>query len=183
MFSIGEELELFQKKSINTYEIPLNDLYDPLSVVESKINNIDKVSKKSAMTIELLNEELVEKKTEINSLKKELNHKEDEELKFAKKVSLVLDQIDGINRYAQNAQNEALINNLNNLIKIIKKELIEVEFEEIPAVGEIFNPKLHECIEAVADKTKSRYEIIDVIKRGYKYKGQVIRTASVIAVK
>lgn len=68
-------------------------------------------------------------------------------------------------------------------MKIARKELREINLEEIPTIGEIFNSELHECVEAVDDDTKDKYEIIDVIRKGYKLNGKVIRTASVIAVK
>lgn len=183
MISVQDELKSFKKKSINTYELPLNDLYDPLLVVENKINNIDKTNKKNVISMELLKEELEEKNNQISFLKRELIAKENREEKFAKKVLIILDQMDSVYRFAIQSQNEALINNINSLMKIIRKELRELEFEEIPTIGEIFNSELHECIEAVDDNTKNKYEIIDVIKKGYKLNGKVIRIASVIAIK
>ncbi|TCT15998.1 molecular chaperone GrpE [Natranaerovirga pectinivora] len=183
MISLQEELKKFKKKSININEQPLNDLYEPLMQVENKISNIDKISKKNTITMELLREELEGKNSKINSLKRELANEENKGQKFAKKVLIILDQIDSIYRFAIQSQNEALINNLNSVMKIIRKELRELSFEEIPTVGEIFNSELHECIEAVDDNEKNKYEIIDVIKKGYTLNGKVIRTAAVIAVK
>ena len=183
MISIQDELKSFKKKSINTYELPLNDLYDPLLVVETKLNSIDKANKRNIMSMELFKEELEEKNQQISYLKRELKDKENKEERTAKKVLIILDQIDSVYRFAIQCQNEVLINNVNSQMKIIRKELREVEFEEIPTIGEIFNSELHECVEAVDDNTKNKYEIIEVIKKGYKLNGKVIRIASVIAVK
>lgn len=183
MISIEDELKSFKNKSVNTYEVPLNDLYEPLSAVESKMNNLDKINKKNVISLNLLTEELEEKNKQINCLKRELIDKQNKEEKFAKKVIIILDQIDNIYRFAVQSQNEALINNINGLMKIIRKELREVNFEEIPTIGEIFNSELHECIESVDDTKKNKYEIVDVIKKGYKVDGKVIRIASVIAIK
>ncbi|OBR94144.1 MULTISPECIES: nucleotide exchange factor GrpE [Clostridium] len=179
MFSIENELKSFKKKSINTYEVPLNDLYD----VETKINSIDKTNKRNIMSMELLKEELEEKNDQIASLKRELTNGNKREEVFVKKVLAILDQVDNVCIFAEKSQNEALISNTNSVMRIIRKELRELEIEEIPTIGEIFNPELHECVEAVHDNTKNKYEIIDVIRKGYKMNGKVIRIASVIAVR
>lgn len=183
MISIKEELKLFKKKTIDTYELPFNDLYDPLLSVENKISNISKASMKNAISMELLNNELEDKNQQIITLKREFINKENKLEKFAKKVSIILDNIDSIYTFAIQSENEALTNNINSIMKIIRNELREVGFEEIPTIGEIFNSELHECIEAVDDNTKHKYEIIDVIKKGYKLNGKVIRIASVNATK
>lgn len=187
MLSLQDEMKLFKKKSISTYELPLNDLHSPLFAVETRMNSIDKTNKKNGISMELstelLKEELEDKKKAISALNRKITDKENMQEKFSKKVLIILDQIDSVYRFAIQSQNEALINNINSLMKIIRKELREIEFEEIPTIGEIFNSELHECVEAIDDKTKDKYEIIDVIKKGYKINGKVIRIASVIAVK
>lgn len=116
MIYVQDELKSFKKKSISTYKLPLNDLYDPLLVVENKINSIDKANKKNVISMELLNEELKEKNKQISSLKRELINKENKEEKFAKKILIILDQIDSVYRFAVQSQNEALINNINSLM-------------------------------------------------------------------
>ena len=113
----------------------------------------------------------------------EKNKNSEREDKLVKKVIKVLDQIDYIDNFAKSTEDEALINNMNTVKKIIRKELREVGIEEIPTVGEIYNQDLHQCIDAVEDDTKTKYEIVDVVKRGYLMNGKVKRTASVIAVK
>lgn len=179
MFSVENELKSFKKKSINTYKAPLNDLYD----VEAKMNSIDKASKRNIMSMELLKEELEEKNEQIASLKRELTNRDKKEEMFVKKVLAILDQVNNIYGFAKKSQNEALISNTNSVMKIIRKELRELGIEEIPTIGEIFNPELHECVEAIDDNTKNKYEITDVVRKGYKMNGKVIRIASVIAVK
>lgn len=62
MFLIKEELKSFKTKSINTYNEPLNDINHILDNVQKKMNNIDKASKKNAMSMEVLNERNKRKK-------------------------------------------------------------------------------------------------------------------------
>jgi molecular chaperone GrpE len=104
-------------------------------------------------------------------------------MKFAKKVANVLDQIDYILRYAVEIKNDSLIQNIEQSIKVIKKELREVNFEQIPDIGELFEPESHDCLKAIENSNYRKNEIVDVIKKGYKYNGKVVRVASVVAIK
>lgn len=51
--------------------------------------------------------------------------------------------------------------------------------EEIKAMGEKFNPDLHEAIEQVTAKNKESGNIIEVIQKGYLINGQLLRPAKV----
>ncbi|CAG7840487.1 molecular chaperone GrpE [Clostridium novyi B str. ATCC 27606] len=183
MLSIKEELKLFKPKSINTYEIPMNDLNDILDGIQKKINNIDKASKKNSVSMEMINEEIREKNSEILELKNQLKDKLTEEEMFTEKILNILDHIDNVYVFAIKSNNNELANNINSVIKIIKDDLLQIEFEEIPTIGTIFNPQLHECVGTITDCKRKKYEIVDVIKKGYKFKQKIIRTAHVIAIK
>ncbi len=70
-------------------------------------------------------------------------------------------------------------------VEMVFKQLIQVleklGVEEIPALGQVFDPNIHhavaqECVEECEDNT-----IIDVLQKGYKHKDKVIR-ASVVRV-
>ena len=183
MISVKEELKQFKKKTVNESNLPLNDLYEPLHEVENKISNLDKVNKKAVISMGLIASELEEKQNQINEIKRELRNRETQEIRFVKKIANVLDQIDYIYQYAVSTKDEKLIENLEQSLKVIRKELREVNFEEIPTVGEIFDSESHDCIKAVENNQYDRYEITEVINKGYKYNGKVIRPASVVAVK
>lgn len=183
MLLIDREMKMFRKKEVNVVDLPLNDLYEPLIRVEEKISSIDKINKKSALSMEILKQELSEKNELINALKRELADTKGNEEKLFKKIVIMLDHLDGIVEFAESSHNEALIGNLNSIVKIIRKELREVGFEEIPTIGEIFNSNIHECVEAVEDDTKMQYEIVGVVRKGYRFNDKVIRIASVIGVK
>lgn len=181
--SITDDLKNLKPKSIDNYEIPLNDLHDPWTSIENKIKSVDRNSKKSVMTLELLKEEIEEKNKLIFSLNNELKDKEEGEQRIFKKILLVLNQVDNIYRFAYESNNEALIQNLDTILKIIKKEMRDIGLEEIPTVGEIFNSKLHKCVDVMIDDSKQKNEITDVIERGYTLNGKVLKVASVISVK
>lgn len=103
--------------------------------------------------------------------------------KVIKELILILDEIDNIYRFAISSKNDLLINNFDSALKNIKKYLDELGIESIYPIGEIFDNKVHECVQTVEDCSKKQYEIVDIIKRGYKHNGKVIRPAYVVAVK
>lgn len=183
MISAKEELKLYKRKEIKECDSSLNDLYEPFLNVENKLKDIDMANKKTYLSVNLLSSELEEKQNQINDLKRELRIIENQEMKLAKKVANVLDQIDYLERYVSKTNNEPLIQNLEQSMKVIKKELREANFEQIPDVGELFDSESHDCVKAIENNNFKKYEIVDVIRKGYKYKGKVVRIASVVAVK
>jgi len=69
---------------------------------------------------------------------------------------------------------------IEQFIKALKKNGIEViEIEE----GGEFNPHLHEAILQVEDAARRAGEIVQVIQKGYKYKGRILRPAKVSVAK
>lgn len=52
--------------------------------------------------------------------------------------------------------------------------------EEIKAIGEIFDPSLHEAVSSVQDDTKQSQEIVEEFRKGYKMGDKVIRHAMVV---
>ncbi len=89
------------------------------------------------------------------------------------------------------------IDNLENAVKAECKdesykqgvELVEKQFkeflkkhnvEEIPTVGETFDPGLHEAVSSVQDATKESQEIVQEFRKGYKIGSKVIRHSMVV---
>lgn len=189
MINILEELNKFEKKTLDGPSKSFEDLYGIMLQVENqiakigdfedKIENINKVGKRSIVSIESLKDELEEVILE----RQQQKNSSSREGEFARKIMVILDEIENLHRFAVQSQNESLINNMQSMMKVIRKNLREIGFEEIPTVGEIFNPELHECIEAKVCEDKAQYEIIDVIKKGYRLNEKILRVACVIAVK
>ena len=68
-------------------------------------------------------------------------------------------------------------------------ELVERQFqdfmaknhvEEIPTVGETFDPSVHEAVSSVQDETKESQEIVQEFRKGYKIGTKVLRHAMVV---
>ena len=90
-----------------------------------------------------------------------------------------------------------VVDNLENALKIetqdveYKKgiELVLKQFkdilkskgvEEIPAMGETFDPALHEAVSSVQDPEKNTQEIVQEYRKGYKIGSKVIRHSMVV---
>ena len=90
-----------------------------------------------------------------------------------------------------------VVDNLENALKIetqdveYKKgiELVLKQFkdilkskgvEEIPALGETFDPALHEAVSSVQDPEKNVQEIVQEYRKGYKIGSKVIRHSMVV---
>ena len=90
-----------------------------------------------------------------------------------------------------------IVDNLENALKVETKdeeykkgvELVLKQFkeilkskgvEEIPAIGETFDPSLHEAISIVQDSNRNAQEIVQEYRKGYKIGSKVIRHSMVV---
>ncbi len=90
-----------------------------------------------------------------------------------------------------------IVDNLENALKTETKdveykkgvELVLKQFkdilkskgvEEIPAVGETFDPSLHEAVSSIQDADKNAQEIVEEYRKGYKIGNKVIRHSMVV---
>ena len=123
-----------------------------------------------------------DKNEEILELKRIISAMKNQEKSIIKNILHIADQFDYIFKFAEESKNMELVESMNYVMKIVKKELAEMGIEEISALGEKFSPKFHVCEVTVEDESKNSNEIIDVIKKGYKRNGDVIRASKVKAV-
>ena len=67
---------------------------------------------------------------------------------------------------------------LDSFLKVLSKHGVEV----IATDGE-FDPNLHECLMQVPSEEKNDGEILQILQKGFVYKGRVIRPSMVSVVK
>lgn len=164
-------------------EVNMDKLLQFMVDMRSDLKIIDKNSKKSILYVESFKEDLSKSNKENFKLKKEIEEKKFNEIKIYKKIILILDQIDNLEKFIFNLDNKELLNNLEVMNKIIRKEMHEINLIEIKSIGELFNPELHKCIAIEENNSKESNEIVSVIEKGYMLGGKVIRPASVVIVK
>lgn len=66
------------------------------------------------------------------------------------------------------------------VLKQFKDILKSKGVEEIPAVGETFDPSLHEAVSSIQDADKNAQEIVEEYRKGYKIGNKVIRHSMVV---
>ena len=66
--------------------------------------------------------------------------------------------------------------------KQFKEFLSKNKVEEIPSIGETFDPSVHEAVSSVHDDTKQSGEIIQEYRKGYKIGSKVLRHSMVVVV-
>lgn len=66
------------------------------------------------------------------------------------------------------------------VLKQFKDVLSSKGVEEIKAIGETFDPSLHEAVSSVQDDTKGQQEIVEEYRKGYKIGSRVIRHSMVV---
>ena len=66
------------------------------------------------------------------------------------------------------------------ILKQFKDNLKTKGVEEIPALGETFDPALHEAVSSVQDPEKNAQEIVQEYRKGYKIGSKVIRHSMVV---
>jgi molecular chaperone GrpE len=80
-------------------------------------------------------------------------------------------------------QNSSEKSDLRNGIELINKQLhdalAKLGLRQIPAKGELFDPRFHEAIEMVDTNEVADQVVVDELQRGYKVKDRLLRPAMV----
>lgn len=98
-------------------------------------------------------------------------------------VTEILPALDSFERALQinpeNDQTESLLQGMEmvqrQLVEALKKEGVEI----IPAVGEEFDPTLHQAVMQVEDENYDSNVVVEELQKGYKLKDRVIRPSMV----
>ena len=75
---------------------------------------------------------------------------------------------------------EVILPVVDNLENAVKAELASKGVEEIKAVGETFDPSLHEAVSSIQDENLGEKEIAQEFRKGYKIGSRVIRHSMVV---
>ena len=102
--------------------------------------------------------------------------------------SILGDIIEVILPILDNLENAAKVEtsdeNYKKGIELVLKQFQDVlkgkGVEEIKALGEIFDPELHEAVSSVQDDSKGEKEIVQEYRKGYKIGHKVIRHSMVV---
>lgn len=102
--------------------------------------------------------------------------------------SILGDIIEAILPILDNLENAAKVEtsdeNYKKGIELVLKQFQDVlkskGIEEIKALGETFDPELHEAVSSIQDDSKGEKEIVQEYRKGYKIGSKVIRHSMVV---
>jgi len=74
---------------------------------------------------------------------------------------------------------DSFFKGIEMILKQLKEILVAIGVEEIPAVGEKFDPNLHSAVSHIDDESYGEGEVTVEMMKGYKFKEKVIRHSMV----
>ena len=96
-------------------------------------------------------------------------------------IEVILPVVDNLENAAKvETKDESYKQGVELVLKQFKDVLKSKGVEEIKAVGETFDPELHEAVGSIQDETKGEKEITQEYRKGYKIGNKVIRHSMVV---
>ena len=145
--------------------------------------------KKSKSAENQLKEQLAEQKellmrtaAEFDNFKKRTEREKLKTAEYskAKLIEKLLPIIDNANRaLGVDPQNPDYAKGIEMIVKQLCNTVNDFGLEELAAVGDVFDPNIHEAVMHVEDPEKTENEIVAVLQQGYKIGDTVIRPAMV----
>lgn len=126
---------------------------------------------------------------EFENVKKRMEKERAEFLKFANESLIlellpIIDNLEISEKHIKEAKDfKAVQEGVDMIQGQIQVFLKDIGLERVKALGEKFDPNLHEAIETVESKDKDDGIIVEEMKPGYKFNGRLLRPAVVKIVK
>ena len=96
-------------------------------------------------------------------------------------IEVILPVVDNLENAAKvETKDESYKQGIELVLKQFKDVLKSKGVEEIKAVGETFDPSLHEAVSSIQDDEKGEKEIVQEYRKGYKIGNRVIRHSMVV---
>jgi len=96
---------------------------------------------------------------------------------YSDAINKLLPVLDNLYRAVDSGCDDAskVLEGLGMTVKSYEEALKKMGVEEIPALGETFDPELHAAVLHIEDEEHKEGEIVEVFAKGYKRDGKVIR--------
>jgi molecular chaperone GrpE len=128
---------------------------------------------------------------EFDNFKKRAARQREEAIRFANQALLarllpVLDNFEMAQTAAAGVAGDAaesLRTGVNMILNQLKATLAEAGIEEINALGQVFDPALHEAVSQQESRDVPEGHVLQQLRKGYKLRDRLLRPASVIVAK
>lgn len=125
---------------------------------------------------------------ELENTRKRFDREKQNLLKFGNErvLSGLIEVVDNLERTvdAISADEDEKVKNIVVGIEMVKKQFLDVlssnGLEQLQALGEIFDPNVHEAMAQKPCEGKKDQEVVEVFQKGYKLNGRLLRAAKVI---
>ena len=91
--------------------------------------------------------------------------------------------LDSFERALKAGSGDSNANDFRNGVELIYRQfqdaLQKIGVQPIPALGQVFDPRVHEAVEMVDTTEIADHHVFDELQRGYKYKDRLLRPAMV----
>lgn len=74
---------------------------------------------------------------------------------------------------------DAVLTGYTMSLQRLERALLQCELEPIPSLGELFDPELMEVVEVATGLDRPANEVVEEVRRGYRWRGRVFRYALV----
>ena len=96
------------------------------------------------------------------------------------KILPVIDNFErGLEPLTDEDKDDPFVKGMDQVYKQLMSVLSDMGVKEIPALGEKFDPELHNAVMHIDDDQYKESEIVEVFSKGYSYKGTVVRFSMV----
>jgi molecular chaperone GrpE len=135
--------------------------------------------------IQSLTDRLLRLQAEFENFKKRVARERMELIKFANEGLLleivpVMDSLErAISSAKENASLESLLEGLELVRRLFSSFLEKAGLKEIQALGQVFNPELHEAISVVESGAYPDNTVVEEVRKGYLLNSRVLRPALV----
>ena len=136
-------------------------------------------------------ERLLRTTADFDNFKKRAAREKTESAQYAtfsllSKVLPVLDNFEMALAAAQSAKNDKLTSlqaGVQMIQQQLKSVLTETGLEEINATGQVFDPNFHEAVSEQESADVAEGNVLQQLRKGYKFKDRLLRPATVIVAK
>ncbi|WP_437223801.1 nucleotide exchange factor GrpE [Planctomicrobium sp. SH661] len=170
----------------STGEQPQNN--EPELVESTTKEPVEEKSPLETLTAERdeLRDLLLRTRAEMDNVRKRMTRERDEERKYSSLpvIRELLPVIDNLHRALEASQKdhntEALLQGVQMVARQLEEVLTRQGLQTIPAVGQPFDPNLHEALQQVPTSEHPPMTVIQEYERGFQLHDRVVRPSKVI---
>ncbi|MBR1540892.1 MAG: nucleotide exchange factor GrpE [Clostridia bacterium] len=152
---VKQEENEVKQENVSSNEEEMNELNDRYKRLFAEFENYKKRTQKESLT----------KRAEIT----------------ADVVSSILPVVDNLEKAVEvKMENTAYQDGIKLILKQLYDVLNKFGMEEIPTIGQQFDPELHEAVQHIDDPEKGSNEIVQEYRKGYRIGTKVVRHAMVV---